>query len=205
MARSSSPWYLPCAPGCGHHRKEEGAAGRPTFYMDDELGTAYLMSPLDTAIHQAMEQHAAKAVLQNKAQTKQPYFDLQAVAAARKEKTQRDKAQRDAEAALADLESRAPAGEDGAGLGSLLAEIAEVQEDIACRLRPVVRPLKLPYPYHTPTLPLLSIDRGETPTLPLLSIDCGEMTCIMVPRMRLLPLQRMSVCAGCVLGCMPSH
>lgn len=71
------------------------------------------------------------------------------MAAARKEKTQRDKAQRDAEAALADLESRAPAGEDGAGLGSLHLEIAELQEDIACRLRPVVRPLKLPYPYPT--------------------------------------------------------
>lgn len=100
------------------------------------------------------------------------------MAAATKEKTQRDKARRDAEAALADLESRAPAGEDGAGLGSLLAEIAAVQEDIACRLRPVVRPL--PYP----TLPLLSIGAGghrmqaapcgapaeATPTLPLLSI-----------------------------------
>ena len=106
---------------------------------------------------------------------------MQAVAAARKEKTQRDKAQRDAEAALADLESRAPAGEDGAGLGSLLAEIAEVQEDIACRLRPVVCTLPYPtLPYPTPTLDrcrrtshagcALWCARYPTPTLPLLSI-----------------------------------
>lgn len=46
------------------------------FQMCDELGAAYSMSPLDTATHQAVEQHADQAVLQKGAQTTQPFCDV---------------------------------------------------------------------------------------------------------------------------------
>lgn len=64
---------------------------------------------------------------------------LQGVVAARRERTRAEKAKRDAEAALLEVQQYEPPSDDGAGLGDLQNEINEAKEDVDRRLRPMVR------------------------------------------------------------------